>query len=39
MVRKLEAQLQNLNGQLAQSAGKGLNEAGKEALNWIHGQL
>ena len=39
MVKKLEAQLQNLNGQLAQSAGKGLNEAGKEALNWIRGQL
>jgi hypothetical protein len=39
MVRNLEAQIQNLNRQLTQSAGKGLNETGKEALNWIRSQL
>jgi len=39
MVRKLETQIESLNRQLAQSAGEGLNQAGKEALSWIRGQL
>ena len=39
MVRRLEAQIEGLNRQLAQSAGQGLNQAGKEALNWIRGQM
>jgi endonuclease YncB( thermonuclease family) len=39
VIKNLEAQVRSLKSQLSESAGKGLNEAGKQAVNWILGQI